>query len=201
MSKPITMSARTRLNWLIDAGVFLSAVVAFLTGVYFLFLPVGGYQGGRNPTFGVTILFERHVWEDLHTWGGLAMVLIAAAHLLYHWQWVVTMTRRVLNRLRGQNVRMSRGAQINLLVDGVIALSFLLTAISGLYFLVDPAGVFLFSREAWDVIHTWAAVALIIAAMAHFLIHWKWITKVTTRFFRSLRARPAPRPTRSTRSA
>ncbi len=56
-----TVSKQTRNNWLIDAAVFIGAVVAAITGIYFLFLPSGGYQGGRNPMYGVTILFERAV--------------------------------------------------------------------------------------------------------------------------------------------
>ena len=54
------ISTQTRNNWLIDAGLALSAVTAMISGIYFLYLPVGGYQGGRNPMYGVHILFERH---------------------------------------------------------------------------------------------------------------------------------------------
>jgi hypothetical protein len=39
------MSRQTRLNWLIDAAVFISGMVAALSGLYFLFVPSGGYQG------------------------------------------------------------------------------------------------------------------------------------------------------------
>ncbi|MCJ7569662.1 MAG: DUF4405 domain-containing protein, partial [Anaerolineales bacterium] len=42
---------------------------------------------------------------------------------------------------------------------------------------------FLFTRTTWDLIHTWSGIVLIIAAGFHFLIHWKWIKKVTYRFF------------------
>jgi hypothetical protein len=41
----------------------------------------------------------------------------------------------------------------------------------------DP--MLLFSRSTWDLIHTWAGVTLIAAAVVHFAIHWKWVTKVT----------------------
>ena len=70
MSKRIGISMQTRKNWLIDAAVFLGGIVAALSGIYFLFLPSGGYQGGRNPMYGITIFFQRHTWDDLHTWGG-----------------------------------------------------------------------------------------------------------------------------------
>ncbi|MGD8904110.1 MAG: hypothetical protein PVI67_11135, partial [Anaerolineae bacterium] len=69
MSKPIRMSMQTRANWLIDVAVFIGGILAGLSGVYFLYLPSGGYQGGRNPMYGITIFFERHTWSDLHVWG------------------------------------------------------------------------------------------------------------------------------------
>ena len=49
MSKRIKMSKQTRANWLIDAALFLGAVLAMLSGVYFLLLPSGGYQDGAQP--------------------------------------------------------------------------------------------------------------------------------------------------------
>ena len=41
MSKPITLSTTTRNNWLVFATVFVGAVLAMLSGIYYLFAPVG----------------------------------------------------------------------------------------------------------------------------------------------------------------
>ena len=201
------ISRTTRLNWILDAGVFFSALVAGFSGLYFLYVLVGGYQGGKNPLYDVTVLFSRSTWDDLHLWGGVAMILIVLVHLLYHWGWVVMMTKKIWNQIRSGKSNMSLGAKTNLAVNLVIATSFLLTAISGVYFLFGSTrgyqgGAnanwdigFLFSRTTWDLIHTWSGVALIIAAGFHFLIHWKWITKVTNRFFQfpTRREQPAVR--------
>jgi hypothetical protein len=192
--KPVKMSARTRANWLIDAAVFSGAVVAVLSGIYFLFYPSGGYQGGRNALYGVTVLFERHTWSDLHTWGGVLMIAAVVVHLIIHWKWIKSMTRRVIPTLCTGSSSLSRGARVNVIVDVVIAICFVVTAVSGLYFLFTPAGgihtstvtTFLFSGATWDVIHTWSGVVLIAAALVHFYIHWGWIRKVTARFFLSL---------------
>jgi hypothetical protein len=43
-----------------------------------------------------------------------------------------------------------------------------------------------FTRTAWDLIHTWPGVALIAAAIIHFVIHWNWVTKVTAKMLRGL---------------
>ncbi|OGO14806.1 MAG: hypothetical protein A2Z14_06155 [Chloroflexi bacterium RBG_16_48_8] len=189
------LSARTRKNWLINASVFLGGIVAVLSGIYFLFVPSGGYQGGWNALYGLTIIFERSTWDDFHTWGGVAMIVAVALHVATHWDWIVMMVERSLSALGSKDSHMSKGAKVNLVVDAFIAVSFVLTAISGIYFLFAPTGGFqggqnvgwdpgfLFSRTTWDLIHTWAGVVLIVAAVVHFAIHWRWIKNVTTRFF------------------
>jgi cytochrome b subunit of formate dehydrogenase len=205
MNRHITMATQTRRNWLVDAAVFGGALVAAVSGVYFLYVPTGGYEGGRNPMDGVTILFDRSTWDLLHTWGGVLMIAAVAVHFAIHWSWVKMMSRRVLHALRAQGTGMSRGAKVNLIVDAVVAVSFLVTAVSGIYFLFAPSGGFqggrnqewdpglLLSRTTWDLIHTWAGVILIGAAVVHFAIHWRWVKNVTARFFLSLWPWPAAR--------
>ncbi len=179
------LSKQTRTNWLIDAALFAGAVLAGLSGVYFLFLPSGGYQGGRNPLYGVTILFNRSTWDDLHAWGGAAMIAAAVVHFAIHWKWVVAMTRRVAGELRGRGPSLNRRGHFNLLIDALVGLGFLGAAASGVYLLFTPHGrgavdpAFLFDRATWDVIHTWSAVVMISAAVVHFAIHWGWVVKVT----------------------
>jgi hypothetical protein len=196
MSVKYAVSAQTRKNWLVDASLLASAVLAALSGVYFLFLPTNGYQGGRNPLANVTILFARHTWDDLHTWSGVVMIAIAAMHLVLHWPWVVNMVRRTIKQLTGGCGCMNSRGRINLAINAIVAISFLLTAVSGIYFLFvtgnrwSPDPQFLFSRLTWDLIHTWSGVTLIAAAVMHFAIHWKWITKVTHKMFQNLA--PAP---------
>jgi len=202
MNKRIGMSMQTRKNWLIDAAVFLGGIVAALSGIYFLYLPSGGYQGGRNLLYGVTVLFERHTWEDLHVWGGVAMIAAVVVHFAIHWSWVKMMARRVVNALRSRGSGLSRGARFNVAIDLLVAISFLVTAVTGIYFLFVPEGGYqggsnagwdpnlLFSRTTWDLIHTWAGVVMIVAAAVHFWIHWRWVVNVTRRFFLSLLPQP-----------
>lgn len=186
-----SVSPRTRNNWLIDFGLFFSGLISFISGIYFLFLPIGGYQGGRNASYGIIILFERHTWEDWHSWVGLAMIVIAAIHIPLHWAWIVSMTRRVVNIALGRVPSLSSGSKYNLVINGIIGLSFLFTALSGLYFFFFPASegatgaTLVFSPTLWDLIHTWAGTLMIAAAILHFAIHWKWVTKVTAKLFKT----------------
>jgi len=184
MSKS-TVSKQTRNNWLLDAALFTSGLLAAISAIYFLFLPVGGYRGGSNPWHNAQILFSRHTWDDLHTWSGVAMVIIAVTHLVLHWSWVTNMARRALRGLFGQSGSMNSRGRWNLILNIIVVISFALTAISGVYFLFVPGGrgvadpMILFTRFTWDLIHTWAGVVLIATTVIHFLIHLKWVTKVT----------------------
>jgi hypothetical protein len=198
MSGSKGVSPKTRTNWLIDAAVFGSAFIAALSGIYFLFLPSGGYQGGRNALYGVTILFQRATWDDLHTWGGLIMIAAVVVHLAIHWTWVMGTLKRVSKKLTARTGSINRHAWFNIGIDATIALSFIITALSGMYFLFVPSGRgaidpgLLFARSTWDTLHTWSGVALIISAIIHFAIHWRWIVKVTQNMLGSIGCTPAP---------
>lgn len=179
------VSKQTQKHWWVNAALFTSAVLAALSGIYFLFLPTGGFQGGRNPLYNIQILFTRQTWDDLHTWGGVAMIIAAVVHLAFHWSWVVSMARRTWNELTGKCGCMNSRGRWNLILNTVVAVSFIFTALSGIYFLFVPSGgraadpMILFNRTTWDLIHTWSAIMLIATAVIHFVIHWKWVTKVT----------------------
>jgi len=193
MAKARSISWQTRKNWMIDAAVFLGGILAVLTGIYFLYLPSGGYQGGRNPLHGLTILFSRHTWSDIHTWAGILMILAVVNHIAIHWEWVKMMGRRMIRTLRGRGIKFSRGVKVNLVIDLMIALGFLVTALSGIYLLFLPTGYqggltagwdpnFLFRPVTWDLMHTWAGVAMTVAVTLHFVIHWRCVVNVTRRF-------------------
>lgn len=191
-----SVSKPTRNNWVLDSTLFISAVIAMLSGIYFLFFPIGGYQGGRNPAYDLVILFTRHTWDDLHTWSGVAMVMIVVIHLSLHWHWVVNMTRRMLKEIFTRSTTLNSRGRFNLGINIIIGLGFLVTALSGLYFLFVPGNhnaadpVFLFYRQTWDILHTWSGVVLILAAVIHFAIHWNWVIKVTRGIFSSLHRSP-----------
>jgi hypothetical protein len=180
------VSRQTKRNWWIDALLFGSALIAAISGIYFLFLPSGGYRGGRNSLYNVQFLFTRQTWDDLHTWGGLAMISVSIIHLALHWKWVVAMSKRVFNEVFGHLGSVKSRGRWNLILDLVIGLSFLLAALSGVYFLSFPGGhgtvdpLIIFTRSTWDLIHIWAGLVLIAGAIFHLVLHWTWVCKVTS---------------------
>jgi cytochrome b subunit of formate dehydrogenase len=92
--------SKTKLNYLLDAVIAFAFILSALSGVVFLFAGSGGYQGGRNPNFQTEVLgISREVWSDLHTWVSLVMIAGVVIHLVLHWNWIVCMTRRMVEEL------------------------------------------------------------------------------------------------------
>jgi len=119
------------------------------------------------------------------------MIVAVIVHLAIHWNWVKGMAKRMVKSITGKGVRMNRYGIFNVAVDAAVAIGFLLAAVSGIYFMFAGTGraadpLFIFSRTTWDLIHTWSGVVMIIAAVIHFAIHWRWVTKVTARVLPSL---------------
>ncbi|MBI9044738.1 MAG: DUF4405 domain-containing protein [Anaerolineaceae bacterium] len=189
MKENLRISNFTRNNWLLDITVIISAISAGISGIYFLFF-VNGYQGGRNPFYNIKIIFNRSGWELIHTWTGVLLIIVLTIHLFIHWNWVVNMIKRTIKTISGEIPGMNGKTLFNIFINSVVAFTFLLTAVSGIYFLFFPSsgGIsgpqILFSSNIWDLIHTWAGIFMIIAAVIHFAIHWKWVTKVSTKMFK-----------------
>ena len=193
-NKTRVFSPQTRNNFLLDMPMLVAGLVSVLTGIYFLFLPVGGFQGGRNPFYGIVIFFERHTWGDIHTWSSVIIMALAALHIPIHWDWIIKMTRNGLRSITGKS-KLNKFSQFNLLINILIGLSGLICGLSGLYFLFEsvlvPLGSsgWLFTNFTWDMIHTWSGVVVTASAILHFAIHWRWVTKVFSKYWRAFQER------------
>jgi quinol-cytochrome oxidoreductase complex cytochrome b subunit len=80
------------------------------------------------------------------------------------------------------------GPKFNYSIDVLMALSFIITSISGLilfFFLPEGLGRgnstdFLgIVRRDWKLIHDWSGIALAVLVLIHLVLHWKWIVCMT----------------------
>ncbi|MCJ7512611.1 MAG: DUF4405 domain-containing protein [Anaerolineales bacterium] len=87
---------------------------------------------------------------------------------------------------------MSLRPKWNLLLNSVIALGFLVTALTGLVFFFGLAGAgyqggrvasqsWLLTRDAWRSLHDWFGMAMIAGVSVHLIVHWKWIVVTVKR--------------------
>jgi hypothetical protein len=119
------------------------------------------------------------------------MIAAAVIHILIHWKWVKSMARRTWNEITGKCGCMNTAGRWNLILNTLVGFSFILTAISGIYFMfvqnsrwaVDPK--ILFTRYTWDMLHTWSGIVMIAAAVFHLIIHWRWVVNVTKKIFKT----------------
>jgi len=189
---------RTVVHWITVFLLSVSGLLTIVTGVYFLVLPSGGYQGGRNPDYGKTFLFDRDVWVDIHTWTGILMVAVAIFHIALHWRWVAEMTKRSAAIVAGRRRPFNRKIWLRVGVVAAVGLAFVGVAASGIYFFILPNGregkfiVFLFGKNTWDLIHAWTGIVMIIVAVLHLAQRWKWVIRVTNGVVHSVAAKLVP---------
>jgi hypothetical protein len=77
-------------------------------------------------------------------------------------------------------------AKLNYWLDAAIGVAFLLSAISGLVFLLpvglsSGSGILGLSYQAWDDLHTWSSLAMITGVLLHLVLHWRWVISMTGR--------------------
>ncbi len=87
---------KVKLNYALDVVIAVAFLMSAITGIAFLVMGSGGYQGGRNVHFATTFIgLNRTIWSDLHTLASLVMIAGIVVHLVLHWNWIVCTTRRI----------------------------------------------------------------------------------------------------------
>ncbi len=97
-------------------------------------------------------------------------------------------------------------AQLNFAVDAVIAVAFLVCAVTGMLFLLPPGalralglgmpGMLGISFRTWHWLHDWSGVVATVGVLVHAALHYRWIVTMTRRTFGSNKA-PARRGARA----
>lgn len=147
------------MNWIIDALLFAGFLVAMLSDFTGL---------------------------DLHQPLGVAIIALAAYHLLVHRRWVWALTRRFFERVNGR----SRGVY---LVDAGLMVCFLVICVTGLAistWLSLPLGDYL----AWRDAHVITSVVTLGLVTLKIGLHRRWIFTVAARIFYPAPARSMPSP-------
>jgi hypothetical protein len=88
--------SRNWINYLLDVLLVLLGIALVFTGLLLEWVMPGG-RGGGASLWG----FGRHDWGEVHFWIALALIAVVLVHLLMHWGWVATMTRRLVAPGRG----------------------------------------------------------------------------------------------------
>ena len=74
-------------HYVLDLALALLSLLLALSSLLLWVVFPRGYSAGRAA------------WVLIHKWGGLAVAVLALAHVLLHWRWLVRMTRRAVSGL------------------------------------------------------------------------------------------------------
>ena len=85
---------RSLLNYTIDMGMLLSFVAVILTGMvkFPILLRMLAKRGVYLPSSEITLI---------HEWGGAMMAVFILLHLILHWNWVCSTTKRFFTKKSG----------------------------------------------------------------------------------------------------
>ncbi len=167
-SKKKGMSA-TKRNYFWDIGIALGFLIAF------------------NPDA---------TGYAIHEWLSLGLLAGLIAHVVFHWKWVVSVTKKFFGKL-------PRATRINYVINGGLALSFIMAGVSGFAISESITPLFGFSGGGnfWENIHELSANLSLLLVGAHVLMHWKWIVNNTKKYLwggNKPKAKKQPMPTPTT---
>jgi len=160
------MKIKQQTSWWVDTILFIGFWVAF-------FLSFTGVE--------------------LHQWIGVFGGVLAACHLLVHWEWVRAVSKRSLADLSG-------AVLLKLVTDGVILGGFVMIIITGLI-ISTWLNLSLSNYSSWLLVHILVSITTLLALVAKLGLHWRWISRssrgvllpVPISSAKSLHLKPAPR--------
>jgi hypothetical protein len=52
-------------------------------------------EGQRRGSVEDVFIWSRNTWIDLHDWVAVALLVVLVIHLIWHWKWIVFMSKKV----------------------------------------------------------------------------------------------------------
>jgi hypothetical protein len=155
-----------RTNLLIDLAIFAAFLVAMepgLTGV------------------------------PIHEWFALALAGATIVHLLLHWRWMVSVTRKFFHIL-------FHNSRLQYVVDALLFVAFTVVMMTGLMISRSVLPLLHISETRnffiWTRLHDLSANLTLFLVGLHFALHWDWVVRMSKRYLvlpkpSVLRSRPA----------
>ena len=88
---------KAKRNYYVDTAIGIAFLITGISALVFL-VPTGWIDFTVSTTPAV-LGINFGVWQSLHKWAGIAMLLGVVVHQLLHRKWIVTMTGKVLHGL------------------------------------------------------------------------------------------------------
>jgi hypothetical protein len=145
------MSVKTKTNLAIDCAILIAFLVV------------------NNPALtGLAV----------HEWFAIAAGLVLIVHVLFHWDWVVNITKTYFKKLIHES-------RFNYIVNALLFIAYIIVFLSGLMIsrnVMQTLGIRLPASPAWREFHSLSANLALLLTGLHFAMHWKWIVSATKRY-------------------
>jgi hypothetical protein len=110
---------------------------------------------------------------SVHEWLSAGLGLAILIHLLWHWEWIVAVLRRVVSRL-------AASARLNLILNLILFAAFTVSLFSGMmisHSILPALGLEAQRGGAWKILHTQSSDLVLVLLALHLALHWKWILR------------------------
>ena len=121
---------------------------------------------------GFLLVFMQEITGDtLHEWLAMGLFVGLMTHLVWHWKWIVNITKRIFNPKLKRKTRMSYAVVMGL------GVSFIMMAVSGLLMSesVLPTLGFNPGSSRFEDLHELASSVTLGLVGVHLFQHWKWL--------------------------
>ena len=108
---------------------------------------------------------------SIHEWLGIAAGMAIVVHLLLHWEWIVTVMRRIVGKLPAIQ-------RIKYILDILIFIDFVVIGATGLWIskvAMGQIGVEFAHNSFWRWLHTSSADWGVWLIGLHLALNWKWV--------------------------
>jgi len=201
-------SIKNYINYILGVLLFV-AMVGIVVSSYIVWfvLPRGtgmhgsyfcnnfGYGVGGNQVF--ILGWPRYTWIEIHSWLGVAMAAVILVHIIWHWQWIVEITRRVRSSIMEYKTK----AKEFYVTAGVLFFLFAFEVLSGcVVWLIMPRGSYDYNgmiigsgrtfwglqRNVWVDLHGWVAITIAAIILIHLVLNWRWVVAITKSMYRGV---------------
>jgi cytochrome b len=114
----------------------------------------------------------------VHEWLGIAFGAAIIVHLLLHWKWIVSTTRRLFSRAAQQ-------ARLNYFLNALLFIDITLVVFTGLMIsriALPSLGIYLAGSFLWRGLHNLTANLSLVLISVHVALHWRWIVETIKRY-------------------
>jgi hypothetical protein len=113
----------------------------------------------------------------IHEWLSIAFGATIIVHLLWHWEWLVQVSRRFFRQMNGR-------VRLNYILNSLLFIALTLIIASGLLISEEALPLLGIRPEHsffWRWLHSTAADASVLLLGLHVALHWRWVVNMFKR--------------------